>query len=427
MPVKPILDDLIEKIEKCSLKNRGTYPATASENTIEPKTGLNCEDAAELPRLNCQELHLYNNNDMKKYQLEVINAPDGAEITWESSDTRVASVSNGLVTRKANGEATVTASFDDIVLSCKVIINPVNVIVGDKAFQTAQTALNYAVATGKTLIPITNFSAKFTEPGQKVMIQNKYGVSSIVVNAPPTTKEAFYEVKKEEISDNIFVFSVVVGGTPTVEYTSTSGLISYVASIGGSHSGKGTYKLLRDEVIKETIYLDCGLMGGDITIDLDGHKVTCDANTKKCRDTFYGIVDVCRCNLTIKNGEIFLTEDNPLELKGICNWRGKNVVIENLKINGHTECLYIQEGTTTVNGGEFSVYPYDDGDPEHDGYRYTCNCLDGSYAAGTAKFSITAGKFYKFNPAQSPSENPPANFVAEGHTSVAEDDYWVVS
>ena len=39
---------------------------------------------------------------------------------------------------------------------------------------------------------------------------------------------------------------------------------------------------------------------------------------------------------------------------------------------------------------------------------------------------VKGGKFYKYNPAASASENPVANFVPEGYESVQVGDYYIV-
>ena len=40
---------------------------------------------------------------------------------------------------------------------------------------------------------------------------------------------------------------------------------------------------------------------------------------------------------------------------------------------------------------------------------------------------VKGGKFYKFNPAASNSENPEMSFLAQGYQSVADGDFYIVS
>ena len=55
------------------------------------------------------------------------------------------------------------------------------------------------------------------------------------------------------------------------------------------------------------------------------------------------------------------------------------------------------------------------------------NCQDDAYKARNAIFSVTGGKFYKFNPANNVSEGANTNFVAEGYSSYKDGDYYKVS
>ena len=81
----------------------------------------------------------------------------------------------------------------------------------------------------------------------------------------------------------------------------------------------------------------------------------------------------------------------------------------------------------TINGGEFKVDGTNNSDGDY-GRQYTLNLRDktGSYAGDLADIIVKGGKFYKYNPAESPSENPVANFVAEGYSSVVVGDYYEV-
>ena len=81
------------------------------------------------------------------------------------------------------------------------------------------------------------------------------------------------------------------------------------------------------------------------------------------------------------------------------------------------------KGTANVEGGEYSIKQKSTFDDE----RYTLNCLDENFRAGTADINVTGGTFNKYNPAISNSENPEAVFVAEGYEVKADGDYYVVS
>ena len=75
-------------------------------------------------------------------------------------------------------------------------------------------------------------------------------------------------------------------------------------------------------------------------------------------------------------------------------------------------------GEVYISGGEFKAAEYD-GD-----YRYTLNHVDSKKNVG--KMEVSGGKFFKYDPAKSESENPMMNFVKEGFGSFAEGDYYVI-
>lgn len=93
-----------------------------------------------------------------------------------------------------------------------------------------------------------------------------------------------------------------------------------------------------------------------------------------------------------------------------------------LNINGGTyygggTAVQVQEGTLVINGGTFAVEPYSN--PIY-GYKYLINCIDKNWKNGTAKVAIRGGTFVNFDPANSASENPNGNFVAEGYKVTSE-------
>lgn len=55
-------------------------------------------------------------------QITATTVPSGAAVTWTSSDTSVATVSNGLVTAVGYGSATITASAGNLTAQCSVVI-----------------------------------------------------------------------------------------------------------------------------------------------------------------------------------------------------------------------------------------------------------------------------------------------------------------
>ena len=105
-------------------------------------------------------------------------------------------------------------------------------------------------------------------------------------------------------------------------------------------------------------------------------------------------------------------------------------------VSGNDGYTIIADGTVVINGGEFKagkdangeanavVYVRGNGKafvnggyfPNENASNYVLNKKDADKA--TTVIEVRGGKFVGFNPAQSPSENPVENFVAEGYESV---------
>ena len=97
--------------------------------------------------------------------------------------------------------------------------------------------------------------------------------------------------------------------------------------------------------------------------------------------------------------------------------KGASLTINGGYYYGGGTAIQVQEGTLVINGGTFAVEPYSS--PVY-GYKFLLNCIDANYKDGTAKIIVKGGTFVNFDPANSASENPKGNFVAEGYKVVSE-------
>ena len=95
---------------------------------------------------------------------------------------------------------------------------------------------------------------------------------------------------------------------------------------------------------------------------------------------------------------------------------GATLVINGGNYYGGGTVVQVEKGTLIINGGFFACEPYSDAKY---GYKYLINCIDAAWKNGTAKVSITGGKFVNVDPMDSASENPHGNFLAEGYKTVA--------
>ena len=94
---------------------------------------------------------------------------------------------------------------------------------------------------------------------------------------------------------------------------------------------------------------------------------------------------------------------------------GGHLIIENGTFIGNLEAVYVTEGTAEIKGGFFDLQQKDTGSNP---YGFMLNCLDENYKNGKAKIIVSGGTFVGYDPANSSSENPKANFVAPGYKSV---------
>ena len=75
-------------------------------------------------------------------------------------------------------------------------------------------------------------------------------------------------------------------------------------------------------------------------------------------------------------------------------------------------------GKINISGGEFKAAPYN-GD-----HRYTLNFIDSKKQDGLIE--VTGGRFYKYNPSESNSENPAMDFCGAGYWGVEDGDWYEV-
>ena len=103
---------------------------------------------------------------------------------------------------------------------------------------------------------------------------------------------------------------------------------------------------------------------------------------------------------------------------------GANLTITGGYYYGGGTAVQVQKGTVTITGGTFVVEPYSD--PVY-GNKFMLNCIDSAYKDGTAQIIVKGGTYKNFDPSNSDSENPKANFVPEGYkvvTDVQGEDTW---
>ena len=99
---------------------------------------------------------------------------------------------------------------------------------------------------------------------------------------------------------------------------------------------------------------------------------------------------------------------------------GATVNLEDGTYVGNISAVYaINNATANIKGGTYSIQQKS----EYDDYRYLLNLKDNSESS----IVVTGGTFANYDPANSNGENPIANLVASGYSSVADENNYVVS
>ena len=181
---------------------------------------------------------------------------------------------------------------------------------------------------------------------------------------------------------------------------------SLQTAIEASEDATKEITILKDmEVSQLTVYSD-----NKVTINLNGKNVNITGYEADCTG-----VDIDGGSLTIKgsgsfgdsaqknvNPLFYVSVSASLTIEGDASYYSANV------------CAYARNWNSKIyiNGGKW-----------YGSETYTLNKYDTNQEA---IISVTGGEFYKYNPAASHSENPVANFVADGYGVVKDGDWYKV-
>lgn len=173
--------------------------------------------------------------------------------------------------------------------------------------------------------------------------------------------------------------------------------------------------LLKDIAVSETVVLE------NAVLNLNGFTVS--ANGIKNAPVFRVLGDA-----TVTNG----TVDGTTGINCYAFIVGNSTTAGTLNIadgtyKGVTSVISITKGTANISGGSFSTAH--DGEGTDYGATYLLNCMDAAAKDGSAKYNVTGGHFYLFNPEENAAENPKVNFCADGYVGVECDEHaycWTV-
>lgn len=222
--------------------------------------------------------------------------------------------------------------------------------------------------------------------------------------------------------------NTVIGAVVTENGEAEAGGIQYSslkAAYKNSAAGE-TVKLLKNIYLTEILYIK-----KTFVLDLNGYTIHSQIQAGGLGNINIDDINSCAMimvtsdegALTVtdssaqKTGRIDIGEGNPgyaIAVHG--NTKAASLTICGGTIVGNIHSVYVGFGNVRVTGGRFNIYTSDTD-------QIVClNCADEEYKAGRATISITGGSFYKYDPSNSVSESPAANFVADGYMVTQEDE-----
>lgn len=331
--------------------------------------------------------------------------------------------------RKVNGIFTDTDVF--VVSSGKLIINNAVVDGGDVEDTTAvwahtngEVVINGGTYTlsGKNVTSGHNdmiYAGKMND-GSGATIEINGGSFSATDVSDPGTNGANVWLLNEKDGQGILT---VKGGSfaefnPAASMTEPSQPESFVPSGYYVEEIEGVYTVHNSNtIVGKTVTLAGNLIvptGGivvdaDTTVNLNGKTVSAPADT--AGDGVFHVVS---------GGTLTINGDGIINGVGRNNysmaiWADGGQVV----INGGT---YVNEGAGTDNHYDL-IYAKNGGTVEINGGTFTCqtpNWTLNKHDSTNGTISVKGGTFYQYNPAVSNTENPTANFVADGYM-VSED------
>ena len=144
-------------------------------------------------------------------QLIATTVPSGGAVTWISSDTSVATVSNtGLVTGVGNGTATITASCGELSAKCTATVSGFATVTGIEATYT-QTATITTSSSLSDLVPDLVVVATYDDSSTAVVSSDKYVLSGTLEEGTSTitvTYGGFVDTFDVNVLDSTIIYSL---------------------------------------------------------------------------------------------------------------------------------------------------------------------------------------------------------------------------
>ena len=437
------------KVKKGHVRVHGKIGAISREDNLDAVTYIICEDGAEIPS-NLGEG--FQKMSAAEWDLRKAIA-NGGTVTLDADIDLVESiVVEKDVTVNLNNKSIKCASSDVFVVTAGTLtINGDGLVWGSEDNSSSSCAV-WAKGTGKAIINGGTYKVgDDTSNGKTGNWRNDCIYAKEQASIEINGGEFMYTGENPaghtfllNLKDSDGATLVVKGGkfhkfNPAAS-NGENPIANFVAA-GYSSVAEGEYFLVKEGVYNETAlkaamvddaevilksdieltdYLE--IRDVDVVINLNGHTISHSVNsTARYKDVFevYGTAELTiegEGSVVAEDGySVYATGDSKVNLNGGYYFSPVSVVDAR------------KNAIVTINGGEFKVDGTNNSEGDF-GQKYTLNLRDktGNYAGELAAIIVKGGKFYKYNPAESQSENPVANFVAEGYSSVVEGEYFLV-
>ncbi len=407
------------------LKSDGTYvaaPEVTRVDTAKYNLWKISDNTADLTDENGYSIYWTGENLINQ---KVVNGFDAgkSEITSINYERATGAEAKSVVIRTNGGSLTVNAKTDDIKHYGAADLVDVQAV-KDKSFHEFGTVAVANVKDGHFVaeksaviinvhVEATTASVK-QENGAKVFDYTKEETITTEVKVEGTDTVISETAKADEVKTDAANSSVVAeNGVAEVNGVQFKTL----QAAFNKAKNNDTVKLIADSEVFATVH-----MNKNIIFDLNGHKLF---NDTVSLDGLNGEVAL----LQIDGGEIILRDSSSskqgaIEVKANDSYcinikGGAKVTIESGNYVGNVSTVQVTVGELTIVGGKFDlrqIWPQ----TGKNGYQFEINCIDGEYAAGTAKVFIKGGVFVGFDPSADAESAEPKSYLVDGFTVTSE-------
>ena len=314
-----------------------------------------------------------------------------------------------------------------------LVQNYANLNVVDMNLDGTSEAVQYVLSNNSGTVNIsgaTNITASANGVAFDVYKYGNYSVPTVNVETTGTITGAIevYESIKYNLNIKAGTFTKEIMKdwchedyvpTQNADATWTVREGNFVAEVEGKV--KARYETIAEAIVRangeegaQTITVLAGnttstpaVVTNNLTLNLNGKAIT-------AAEGVYPVIRIQNdANVTVTgNGSITNATDYVFVLGDTNIAKSGYLTIENGTFLGGTTVASVTKGNLTINGGDFSVNPY-----QGTVYSYLINCYDASFKNGTATVAIKGGTYHEFNPENNAAEGEGTNFCAAGYAA----------